>query len=198
MLSNPPIVVAAPASKPVTLAEAKLFLREDLADTANDTQIQMLLDAAIDHVEGQTSRRMITQTLRCFGPGWPRDEFRLPVGPVSAITHIRYYGTDDTLYTLPATEYSFDGESNPPRIRQNYMRTWPSVTLRPLNPIEIQFVAGYANAAAVPPRLKNAILMLTATLYRHRPTVTVGNSAAIAALIPQHFQSFLDSMKIHV
>ena len=197
MLSNPPIVVTAPASKPVTLAEAKLFLREDLVDTPNDNQIQMLLDAAIEHIEGQTSRRLITQTLKCTVKGWPRGVFRFPVGPISAISHVRYFDTADAQYTLPSTEYSFDGTSNPPVLGLNYLRTWPSVTLRPLNPVEIQFVAGYADAAAVPARFKNAILMLTATLYRHRSTVTVGNSAAIAALIPQHFQSFLDSLKIH-
>ena len=197
MLSNSPIVVTAPASKPVTLAEAKLFLREDLVDTANDNQIQMLLDAAIEHVEGQTSRRLITQTLRCFNGGWPRGVFRFPVGPISAISHVRYYDTNDVQYTLPSTEYSFDGTSNPPVLGLNYLRTWPSVTLRPLNPVEIQFVAGYPDAAAVPARLKNAILMILATLYRHRPTVTVGNSAAIASLIPHHFTAFLESNRIH-
>jgi len=196
-MTNPPIIVTAATDEALILPEIKLFLREDLVDTENDAQILMLYQAAREHVEGQTSRRLMEQTLKCYHSGWPYEDFRLPVGPVQSIDHIKYYDTEDTEYTLAATEYSLDGESNPPIIRQNYNKTWPSITLRTLNPVEVQFVAGYASASAVPARLKNAVLLILATLYRHRETVTVGNSGAVASLIPQHFQAFLDSMKVH-
>ena len=197
MISEP-IVIVGPAQEPVTLAEVKTFLREDVSDPFNDSQIQFLAQVAREHIEGQTNRRLISQTLRVFADGWPVvDPFRLPVGPVSAISHIHYYDTEDTHYVYPASNYDFDGNHNPPLILRKYMKLWPSETLRPLNPIHIQFVAGYASPMAIPPRLKQAVLMLTATLYRHRETVTVGNTSAVATLIPQHFQNFLDSLKIH-
>lgn len=194
---NVPQVVTPAAGEPSTLTEVKLFLREDLASNDNDAQITMLYQAAREHVEGQTSRRLMTQTLKSFYRGWPLGDFRLPVGPVASVAHVKFFDTENTEYTLATDQYAIDGNANPPVIRLTYGRSWPTTTLRTLNAVEIQYVAGYANAAAVPARLKNAVLMLTATLYRHRPTVTVGNSAAIASLIPQHFEAFLNSHKIH-
>lgn len=193
-MTNPPIVVTPPASEPITLAEAKLWLKVD--DTADDTLITDLIMAAREHVEGQTNRRLITQTLKVYYPGWCSD-FALPVGPVSAVSHVKLYDTENTATTVDSTDYALDGDSNPPYIRRAYGITWPDTTLRTLNPIEIQFIAGYADADAVPVRLKTALLALIATWYRHRETVTVGNSSVVATLIPQHFQAFLDSLKIY-
>lgn len=193
-MTNPPIIVTAPATEPITLTEAKLWLKVD--DTADDTLITDLITAAREHIEGQTSRRLITQTLKVFYPSW-RSDFALPVGPVASITHLKYYDTENTAATVDVADYALDGDSNPPYIRRAYNITWPDTTLRTLNPIEIQFVAGYGNAAAVPIRLKTAMLALIATWYRHRETVTVGTSASVASPIPQHFQAFIDSLKLY-
>lgn len=195
---TPPIVVTPAASEPVTLTEVKTHLREDLSDANNDALLNLCIAAAREHFEGQTGRRLITQTLKTYFCGWPCDAFLFDVGPIQSISWIKYYDTNDAVATYASTEYDLDGLSNPPIIRQKYLRTWPSTTLRPTNPVEIQFVAGYGAAVDVPPRIKMAILQLVATLYRHPETVTVGNSAAIASLIPQHFTAFLESYKIHV
>jgi uncharacterized phiE125 gp8 family phage protein len=191
-----PVVITPPTFEPVTLAEAKAHLREDLSDPANDVLISACIAAAREHVEAQTGRRMIQQTLRCFASGWPIGAFQLPVAPVSSIVHIRYYDTDDVAYTWPATEYSYNGSANPPVILRRYLKTYPSVTLRPLDPIEIQFVAGVPTPPEVNPRLRQAVLMLMATLYRHPETVTISNTTNVATLIPQHFNDFLASFRV--
>lgn len=194
-MTNTLITVTGPAAEPVTTAEAKLWCKVD--DDADDALIADLIAMAREHVEGQTNRRLVSQSLKAYYSDWPCEDFILPVGPVSAITHVKYYDTDDTVATLASTYYDFDGSHNPPFIRKRYLKTWPSTTLRPLNAIEVQFVAGYSEAATVPLRLKNAVLGLIATWYRQRSTVTIGNSAVEAKLIPQHFQAFLESMRIY-
>ena len=60
-----PVLVAPPASKPVTLADAKDYLRVDHSD--EDAVIAALLDAAVAHLDGWTGvlgRAIMPQTWR--------------------------------------------------------------------------------------------------------------------------------------
>ena len=63
------ILLNAPASEPVSLAEAKLFLRVEHDD--DDDLIAALIAAARVQVEAQTRRALITQTWRLVRDVWP-------------------------------------------------------------------------------------------------------------------------------
>lgn len=63
-------LLAGPAEEPVSLAEAKGFLKVD--DTAEDGLITTLIGAARLHVEGVTGRALLAQSWRvgwCSMPG---------------------------------------------------------------------------------------------------------------------------------
>src|SRR6185295_19907165 len=66
----PSILLTGPAVEPVTLAEAKLFLRVEHDD--DDDLIAALVAGSRIHVEAQTRRALITQTWRLTRDAWPR------------------------------------------------------------------------------------------------------------------------------
>jgi hypothetical protein len=98
-------------------------------------------------------------------------------GTVTSSGVIKYYGTDDTEYSMTGTDYFVDTKSEPGRISLASDKSWPDTTLRPINGICITFVAGYGEAESVPQNIKNAILLLIGHLYEHREDVITGISA---------------------
>jgi hypothetical protein len=93
-------------------------------------------------------------------------------GTATASGIIKYYGTDDTEYSLSGTDYFVDTKSEPGRIVLGYGKCWPSSTLRPANGVCIIFIAGYGSAELVPENTKNAIRLIVGHLYEHREAVT--------------------------
>lgn len=147
------IIVVTPASgEPVTVAEAKAFLRIDYSD--EDTLIGGLIAAARDQVEKYTGRRLMRQTLKALYPDWGC--FQLPCPPYVANPVITYDLADGTTETWASTEYQVDG-IDPARVCLKYGKNWPSVTLRTGLPIAVQFDCGHADASAVPEIYKTAV-----------------------------------------
>lgn len=168
------VLTQAPATEPVTLAEAKLHLRVEIAD--DDALITSLITAAREWCERFQGRAYVTQTWQLWLDAWPEgDEIRLPRPPLQSVTSVKYYGADGAEYVMPATDYLVDIKAEPGRIVLGYGKTWPSVTLRPAGAIVVEFVAGYGDASAVPQRVKQAILLLVGAWYQNREAVIVGS-----------------------
>ena len=67
----PSIPLSGPAVEPVTLGEAKAYLRVE--HDADDDVIAALIAGARVHVEAQTRRALITQSWRLIRDAWPAD-----------------------------------------------------------------------------------------------------------------------------
>ncbi|MEQ1619683.1 MAG: head-tail connector protein, partial [Terricaulis sp.] len=79
-------ILTPPASEPITLAEAKLFLRID--QTAEDPLITTLIAAAREAVEVACGRALITRRVRESLDIWRRDSIGgavLGLGPVTNV-----------------------------------------------------------------------------------------------------------------
>jgi len=155
----------APASEPVTKAEAKLFARIDITD--DDDLVDALIEAARREVESFTRRSLINttwdMTLDCFPA-----TILLPRSPLSSVTSISYVDTSGTTQTLTSTLYRVDTASLPGRITNAYGQTWPA-TQAVTNAVTVKFVAGYgATAASVPEPMKLAIKIMINDWYEHR------------------------------
>lgn len=180
-------LVTAPAIEPVTLTEAKAQLRVDWTD--EDTQISSYILAAREYCEGFQNRALITQTWELWIDAWPcKDRFNVPLPLLQSVTSIKYYGTDDTEYTLATTEYFVDPVSQPGRIVLAYGKSWPSTTLRPANGVVVKFVAGYGLAVAVPQKVKQAMLLLVTLMYQKRLPIVEGK---IVGEVPYAVSSLL-------
>lgn len=168
------VLVQAPSVEPITLTEAKLHLRVDVAD--DDAFILSLITAARQWCEGFQCRAYITQTWQLWLDNWPEGgEIRIPKPPLQSVSSIKYYGADGAEYVMPSADYLVDTKSEPGRVVLGYGKSWPSITLRPVGAIVIEFVAGYGTASSVPEKVKQAIKLLVGHWYAYRETVLTGS-----------------------
>uniref|UniRef100_A0A6M3K9B5 Putative head-tail connector n=1 Tax=viral metagenome TaxID=1070528 RepID=A0A6M3K9B5_9ZZZZ len=141
------VLVTPPTYFPVAIDEAKKHLRVDYS--SDDAYITGLIAAATDKVEGYLRRRLVTQTWKIFLDEWPAGDIVLPFGKLQSVTHVKYTdtdGTQSTYYSSAETTYmNIDIDSDPGRIKLNYGYSYPTASLSPDNPIEIQFVCGYGD-----------------------------------------------------
>jgi len=158
----------APASEPVTLAEAKAHLR--VGGTTDDTYINTLITAARQWAEMHMGRICITQTIT---EKW--DWF--PVGcvmdlrwvPVQSFTSVGYLDSNGDTQTWDASKYAVDTIAQPCRIAPKYGETYPQ-TRAQINAVTLSYVAGYASAGDVPTPIKQAILLMVGEMYEQRET----------------------------
>lgn len=163
-------LVTAPATEPVTIAEQKLHSRVDITD--DDDLIAAQIAAARRWLEGVKRRAFITQTWRLNLDAWPvGNEIALPNPPLQSVSSIKYYDESNNETTWNNSNYLVDTDSEPGRVVLAYNKTWPTeATLYPVNPIRIEFVAGYGAAADVPETDKQAIMLLVGHWYENRET----------------------------
>jgi uncharacterized phiE125 gp8 family phage protein len=175
-----PVLKTAPAVEAVELGDAKDHLRVAFSD--DDRYISDLISTARRYAEDLQRRALITQTWTLWLDRFPSgDSIELPSPPLQSVTHLKYTDSDDSESTFSADDYIVDTASTPGNIVLAYGSSWPTVTLKPVNAIEIEFVAGYgAYPLAVPFETRAGILLLVSHWYEHRePIVLEGTPARI-------------------
>jgi uncharacterized phiE125 gp8 family phage protein len=158
------MVTTPPASEPLTLVEAKAWLKVDF--TEDDALITSLISAARETVENYTLQKLLPQTITekydTLGNG-----LELSVYPVASAPTVTYTDENGGTQTLAAENFVFDNFKRMPRITPANGVSWPS-TLQQDNAVTLVYIAGYANAAAVPAGIKNAMLKLIGKWYEVR------------------------------
>src|SRR5438477_7546421 len=161
------ILTTPPAVEPVTLAEAKAYLRFD--GDAEDELIGTLIAAARRHVEAATGLALIAQAWSHFLDHWPHGPIvTLPLAPLIAIEEVSVYGDDDEAAIIDPAHYYADTLARPARLVLRPDRIWPPPG-RAANGIEIKVAAGHGPSASdVPQGLRTAILRLIAYWFENR------------------------------
>jgi uncharacterized phiE125 gp8 family phage protein len=184
-------LASAPASEPVSLAEAKTHMRIDHSD--DDTYITALIPAARKRIEQVTRRALIDQTWEMH-LNWFPDLIEVPRPPLSSVTSITYLDDNGASQTLASSVYTVDTDSQPGRIYEAYDQSWPTTYAVP-KAIKVTFVAGYGSASSdVPADLVQAVKILVAHWYENREPVAVGLSVAS---IPMVLDYILEDYRIH-
>jgi uncharacterized phiE125 gp8 family phage protein len=180
-------LLAGPAEEPVSLVEAKAFLRVD--DGAEDGLIATLIAAARMHVEGITARALLAQSWRVVLDRWPEDGVvRLPVGPFMAVTEITAYDESGVGHDVPLAQFM----SAPDRLLlPTTVSGMPA--LRERQGIEIDYVAGFGTEPEeVPVDIRQALLVLVGHWFEHRDAVIVAGSGAV---VPTGFDRLVAGYK---
>ncbi|HEV7344795.1 MAG TPA: phage head-tail connector protein [Devosia sp.] len=180
-------LLAGPAEEPVSIAEAKAFLKVD--DVAEDALIATLIGAARLHIEGVTGRALLAQTWRLVLDCWPTDrQVRLPVTPFLAVTEINAYDVAGVAHAVPLAQFL----SEPDRL------LLPSTIsgiplLRERQGIEVDYVAGFGvDPEDVPADIRQALLHLVAYWFEHRDAVILAGSGAV---VPSGFDRLVAGYK---
>lgn len=176
------ILIEQPETEPLTLAEAKAFLRVE--HTADDELISSLIKAARAEVETATRRALILQGYRIVLDAWPaRDRIPSPVSPLRSLTAGRVRAANDSATDLNLAAFTLDTVSAPGVIHFDR-----GLVIEPgqlIGGIEIEVSVGYGeSAASVPEPLRQAMRFLIAHYYEHRDRVESGKlPEAVRALI---------------
>lgn len=179
-----PLALAPPTAEPVTLTEARQFLRLDQND--EDDLLATLITAARLMIEAAAGRCLIEQPWRIVRDHWPENgEIRLPLSPIARIEAARVYDVLGAPQSVAEAALTLDRTADPPLIRVT--GELPEIG-RNHGAIEIDIVAGYgATAAAVPAPLRQAVLRLAARWFEERGDVASRDAralpSAVAALV---------------
>lgn len=178
------LLLAAPAVEPLSLAEAKAFLRVETSD--DDDVVTALIAAARTHVEAQTRRALITQGWRLSFDGWLANG-RMPIvpAPLQALAAARVYDANSVAQMVDTAAFVLDRGAS-----SLFVAPWAlPAPGRAQAGIELDVTVGYGAAAAdVPEPLRQAMRLLVAHWYENRGLVTTGVDysalpQSIAALI---------------
>ncbi len=176
-------LLAGPAVEPVTLAEAKAWLRLDAGD--DDALVTTLTTAARLHVEATTGLALITQSWRLVRDGWPPDgTVKLPVSPLQSLTAITAYDAEGAGSELALDDVLTDAAANPSSLLLP-AGFGAGRVFRSRQGIEIDYVAGCGDdGASVPAALRQTMLTLLAYWFENRDAVVMAGAGSI---IPQNF-----------
>ena len=167
-------LLAGPAEEPVSLGQAKAFLKVD--DEAEDGLITTLIGAARLHVEGVTGRALLAQSWRSVLDDWPANGWvKLPVGPLISVTAITAYDGDGEAHALGLGQFL----SEPDRLIVPHSVAGMPV-LQERQGIEVDFVAGFGSEPEdVPADIRQALLALVSYWFEHRDAVIVAGSGSV-------------------
>jgi hypothetical protein len=204
-----------PATEPVSLTDAKLFLRVD--STADNDLITTLITTARQIAEDYTLRAFITQTWNLWldrfpwgrkEPWWDgvveasqrilnggASEIIIPRPPLISVTHLKTYNDANTATTYSADNYIVDTTSQPGRLFLENGAVWPT-DLRAAKAIDVEFVCGYGAAADVPAAIKHAIMMIMTNLYEKRGDGSGGEIFGGGDMMPKMAKNILDRYRV--
>lgn len=170
------VLTAAPAVEPVTVDEAKAFLRIDHTD--EDALLASLIATSRLHIEAALDIALITQKWSWRLDAWPSATLAsLPLRPVQSVEAVRVTVANGAVETLSPEQFVLDAASMPPRLIST-TGAWPRPGVAAMG-IEVAFTAGFGDAASdVPEPIRQALLMLVGHWYEHRSD-TVGSGARI-------------------
>ncbi|MBX6426729.1 MAG: phage head-tail connector protein [Variibacter sp.] len=177
------ILLSGPAVEPLTLAEAKSYLRVEHDD--DDALIAALVAAVRAEVEAKTRRALITQRWRWILDAWPRDgRIALAPAPVREILAARVYDENGIAQAIDTQAFVVDTAAAPGVI--GFVSWALPAPGRAVAGIEIDVACGYGDAAAdVPEPLRQAMRVLLAHRYENRGLAAAADAgpASVAALL---------------
>jgi len=149
----PASVTTAPATEPVTVAQAKQQCGVASSDKSDNDAFGRLIATERSYVEKYCGIKIVTQavTLKC-------DNFcnfeRIPAAPIQSITSITYVDVDGVSQTLDTSVYEVRADGLETSIVLQFGKSWP--TIQRGSRIVVVAVVGFTD---IPSELESAILL---------------------------------------
>ena len=201
-------VTTQPIQEPISLQEAKEYLRVD--DSTDERIVRPFIETARRIAEEHLGRTLMTTTYTFYIDGYDeladplwegvrtgaylnyyKNFVNLPMCPIQSVTSVSTFDDADNETTMASSRYYVDNVREPSRIVLRQGETFPTA-LRVANAIKVVFVAGYANAYAVPEPIRMGMLQHIAFLYEHR-----GDMYEAASPMPPMIKSMYAPYVVH-
>ncbi len=198
------VLVTPPVLEPVSLTEAKGFLRIDAGSIDDDVYIQGLITTARQFCEDFQNRAYITQTWELglnnfeyskndkLNNYHKKSLIEIPKGSLQMINTFTYKDASGVVTTLTNnTDYVVSTRGILGRICPPFGKVFPVSLLFPLDPIVINYTCGYGTTAdKVPLKIKQAIYLMVSHWYDNRAVfsenrISLEISFAVTALLQQ-------------
>lgn len=164
-------IITPPAAEPLTLEEAKQYLR--IAGSDDDIILLSIIKQAREFCEDFQNKKYITQTLELVLDSFPGDNYISfkNSSPVQSLESIKYYDMVGREFIFDPSNYIVDTDSFANRIVLGYCKLWPTILLQPVNGVRIRFTAGFGDTGeSVPETVKWAMVLHMRILYdEYRP-----------------------------
>ena len=178
------ILLLPPTAEPLSVAEAKAFLRVTHED--DDAVIAALIAAARSHVEALTRRALLTQSWRITLDRWPADgRLRPRTGPLRSLLAAQVVDAAGVAHAVDLRNFVVDVAAE--------LIASPGFALpapgRAVAGIALDVELGFGpRPADVPEPLRQALRLLVAHWYENRGIAAIGDSvamlpASVAALL---------------
>lgn len=196
---------SSPSVSALTLAYARLHIRS--LGTADDTLIQVYINAAASYFEEQTGRQLLTATREAWLNAFPfvgasggYARIELPKPPLQGVTSVKYIDSDGTLqsfvggsplanlYTIsaPVGPYAARGFVEP-----LYGGRWPTARAE-TGSVRIRYTCGYGNTMTdIPPLIRGVLCYLVGHFDTFR---SAGVEQAVSEL-PFGVKQMMDGFK---
>jgi|CXWL01.1.fsa_nt_gi uncharacterized phiE125 gp8 family phage protein len=148
--------ITAPTSEPITMSEAKLYLRVDSGN--EDSLITDLIVAARMSAEAWMKSSLISQSWKLVYNDYLDDAVVLPMPPIVSVTSVVVVNRDATSQTISANNYYLNAAKNM-LLFDNYVSGFS---------IEITYNTGYGTASQIPQPIKYGMLAHIAAMYDER------------------------------
>lgn len=188
------VTITPPAQEPVSLADAKAFMRVEHTD--DDSLITSLIVSAREQAEQRTGRALINRivelSLDTFPPG--AIDLRLPT--VQSVSSVTYTDAAGAPVIMDAGDYTLDAATPPAGwlLPSDTLGDWPT-TYDSVNAVRIRFVTGYgASPDTVPEPIRTWIKVRAGTLYKFREEFLTGMSVSDVPV--SAIDSLIDSYRV--
>lgn len=181
----PASLLTPPATEPLSLAEAKAFLR--IAHDDDDAVIASLISAARGQVEALARRALITQVWRVALDAWPTDGRIVPrIGPLRDVIAARVFDAAGNALAVDVGRFLVS-----PQVDAIHAPNWSlPVPGRDRAGIELDIEIGFGSAADVPELLRQAVRALLGHWYENRGLIAIGGHAPMPAGIATMIASY--------
>lgn len=160
----------------VSLTDFKQHVNWDYSDASQDNVMTAYIKAATTQAELYTGRQFLTATWSILLNGFP-SKVAITKSPVSSISSVKYYDSENELQTLDSAEYNIEDGGTYDLHSILFDGSIPSTYDKP-GSVVIEYVAGYgALPSAVPDPIRVAVMIQAANYFANRESEQTGTTS---------------------
>lgn len=182
------VQTVAPVQEPISLTEAKDFLR--VLDNDSDALISALIVAVREHAENVTNRQLESATYELYAEDFIS---KLPKNPITSISKIEYMNENGFYQILDSNLYYLYEDNGIGKIMYLDLLNvpFPTTIKEHKEAVKITFTSGYTT---VPEAIKQYMKVKISTLFENREQFVIG--ASISSFGDKFIENLLNPYKI--